>query len=135
MAGPVPPAPNATSGNGTIDPGLPQDTDALDAATADSERAATLNAAQEERERITQIARDAALARAVDAECEAILAQQERDTVDARVRAARQRAAAAPLPRTTTPSPAAPRTMARPRAVPPHHLWMPSFFNTRPPPC
>jgi hypothetical protein len=25
--------------------------------------------------------------------------------------------------------------MARPRAVPPHHLWMPSFFNTRPPPC
>ena len=50
-------------------------------------------AAAEERAR-AQAARDAALARAADAEQEALLAQADRDAADARIRAARERAAA-----------------------------------------
>ena len=49
-------------------------------------------AAAEERAR-AQAARDAALARAADAEQEALLAQADRDAADARIRAARERAA------------------------------------------
>jgi hypothetical protein len=51
-----------------------------------------------------QLARDAALARAREAEREAIEATRERDTVDARIRAAQARAAAGPLPEDDVPN-------------------------------
>jgi hypothetical protein len=59
----------------------------------DTSSGADLRAAKEEDERRALSARQAALARAVDADREAALAQQERDAAEARVRAAQERAA------------------------------------------
>jgi hypothetical protein len=65
-------------------------------ADTSSERADLLRAAKEEDERQALSARQAALARATDVDREAALAQQEHDAAEARVRAARERATAAP---------------------------------------
>ena len=58
-----------------------------------AELAAAARLAKEERARAAQAARDAAAARGADAEREAAVAQQERDTADARLQAALDRAA------------------------------------------
>ncbi|WVZ89259.1 hypothetical protein U9M48_035685 [Paspalum notatum var. saurae] len=93
MAGDSPPPIDATSGAAVVDPGTIQDHDADATAAADLKRAEDLRAAKEDRERMAQVARDAALARAADADREAALAQQERDAADARLHAAQERAA------------------------------------------
>jgi hypothetical protein len=59
--------------------------------------------AVQERESQAQAARTAALARAADTEWEAVVAQQERDAADARVRAALERAARERAAATTPP--------------------------------
>jgi hypothetical protein len=71
-------------------------------ADTSAERADLLRAAKDEDERRALTARQAALARAADADREATLAQQERDAAEARVRPAQERVAAPPHPEEDT---------------------------------
>ena len=99
MASATPP-PGATSGATVVDP----DADANAAAAL--KRAEELRDAEEERDSVAKAARDAALARAADADREAAIAQQERDAADARVRAAQEPTAPSPsFPWSPTSSP------------------------------
>ena len=93
--------------------------------------------AVQDRERQAQVAHVAALAHAADAEREDVVAQQERDAADARVRAAlkraaRERAAAAPPPPVTTPPMEIP-TVTSKTVVPP--LWTQHSYIMRLQPC
>lgn len=116
------------------------------AAAADLKRAEDARADKEAREHAAKIARDAALARAQEAEREAALAQMERDAVDERIRAALERAAreraAAETPQDDdagdAPAPTLPLTLATPlfsRPFSTTRLLRSSICTRRPLPC